>query len=86
MTPAEALQEAARAGRSGQFEVSSHALKRMRERNVTRRDIRLALASAKVAIHQGGEKWRLEGGFDDASDALDVVIVLTGRGLVVSVF
>jgi hypothetical protein len=86
MTPSDALKEAARAGKYRQFEVSSHAHKRMQERNVTRRDIALALASATSAAHQGGEKWRLDGGVDDAGDALGVVIVFTGRGLIVTVF
>jgi hypothetical protein len=86
MTPTEALAEAARAGRYRQFDVSSHALKRMKERNVTRRDIGLALASATTAKFEGGTKWRVEGGRDDAGDPLGVVIAFTGRGLVVTVF
>ena len=86
MTSAKALQEAKAAGRSGLFEVSSHALKRMMERNVTRRDIQLALQSATAATHEGGEKWRLDGGKDDDGDDLGVVIVLAGRRIVVTVF
>jgi hypothetical protein len=86
MTPSEALREAARAGYSGQFEVSSHCLRRMRERNVTRRDICLALRSATTAAHEDGEKWCLKGGRDDDGEALAVVIVFTGHGLIVSVF
>ncbi len=86
MTSAEALREAARAGRYRQFELSSHALQRMKQRNVTRRDIGLALSSATSAAHEGGNKWRIDGGTDDDGEPLGVVIVFTGRGLVVTVF
>jgi hypothetical protein len=86
MTPTEALQAAALAGRLNQFEISSHALQRMRQRNVTLRDIRLALGSATTAIHEAGTRWRLEGGRDDDGDALDLVVVFNGRVLVVTVF
>ncbi len=86
MTPSEALQQAALAGKMGQFDVSSHCLKRMRERRVTRYDIRLALQSATGATHQDGDKWRLEGGRDDGGDELGVVVVFTGHTLVVTVF
>lgn len=86
MTATEALQRAALAGRLGQFEVTSHALQRMRQRNATRRDIRLALESSTVAIHEVDAKWRLEGGRDDDGDALDLVVVFDGRVLIVTVF
>lgn len=86
MSPTEALQEALRAGRFGQFEVSSHCLDRMRLRNATRRDICCALKSATTAKHQEGSKWRLEGGCDEEGVRLDIVIVFTGRGLIVTIF
>jgi hypothetical protein len=86
MTAVEALQAAALAGRLNQFEVSSHALLRMRQRNVTLRDIRLTLQSATTAIHEVDTKWRLEGGRDDDGDALDLIVVFNGRVLVVTVF
>lgn len=86
MTPAQALREASLAGRSRQFEISRHALTRMKERNVTVRDIGLALESATQATFEAENKWRLEGGEDDTGDPLGVVIVFTGRGLVVTVF
>ena len=86
MSPAEALQEAARAGRLRQFDVSSHCLERMRQRNVTLRDISCALKSAKIAKHQESCKWRLEGGCDDDGERLDVVVVLTGSALIVTIF
>jgi len=60
----------------------------MAQRNVTRRDICLALQSATTAAQdpECADKWRLEGGRDDDGAALGVVIVFTGRGLIVTVF
>ena len=86
MTPADALREASLAGRSGQFEVSSDCLVRMRQRNVTRRDICLALRSATSAVQQTEAKWRIDGGRDDDGDSLDVVVAFTSGVLVVTVF
>lgn len=88
MKPDEALREASQAGRFNQFEISSHARQRMNERNVTRRDICCALQSASDAVMQSApeERWRLNGGRDDDGDALDVVIVLSGRRLIVTLF
>jgi hypothetical protein len=53
---------------------------------VTRRDIRIALQSATRATPRKGGRWRLDGGWDDEGVELSVVIVLTGRCLVVTVF
>lgn len=87
MTPDEALKEAIRAGEFAQFEISRHAFERMKQRRVTRWDICLALRSSKVAVPQDQpRKWRIEGGNADDGASLMVVIVFTGRGLVVSVF
>lgn len=87
MNADEALEEAARAGQFGQFEVSGHALERMAERSATRRDICLALRSATTAIQEDHDRnWRLEGGKHDEGDPLTVVIVFTGRGVIVTVF
>ena len=86
MTAEEALRAAALAGRLGQFDVTSHCLQRMRTRNVTRRDIRCALQTATTATHQEASKWRLDGGVDDDGEPLDLVVVLLGRTLVVTVF
>lgn len=86
MTPAEALREAALAGRVEQFEVSWHALQRMRERHVTHRDIATALKTATAATHEQGARWRLDGGHDIDGQSLVLVVVLTGRCLVVTMF
>ncbi len=72
-------------GRFDQFELTFHALQRMRERNATRWDICLALRSATIALHQEGDRWRLEGGRDDDGEPLGLVVVFTGRGLIVTV-
>ncbi len=85
MTPVEALREAALAGRAQQFEVSRHALQRMGERNVTRLDICSALKTATSATCENETKWRLAGGHDLDGDAIELVVVLTGRCLVVTV-
>lgn len=85
MTPAEALREAATAGRVRQFEVSRHALQRMKERNVTRADICTALQTATSAVQEEEARWRLDGGHDLDGDALGLVVVLTGRCLIVTV-
>jgi hypothetical protein len=58
----------------------------MQQRSVGREDIRQALMSASTAVHEVDRKWRLEGGVDTDGDPLGVVIVFTGRGLVVTVF
>lgn len=86
MTPAEALREASLSGRFDQFEVSSHAMDQMLERNVTRRDIRCALKTASVAVSEPGERWRVEGGRDDAGDPLTLIVVFDGRTIIVTVF
>ena len=86
MTPAQALREAHVAGQQGLFEVSSHALRRMMERNVTREDIRCALRSATSATHQDVDKWRLEGGRDVDGEPLGVVAVFVDRRIIITVF
>jgi hypothetical protein len=86
VTPDEALREAKLAGRFNQFEVSLHCLRRMAERSVTRWDICLALRTATQATHEEAAKWKMTGGSGDDGEFLDVVIVFTGKGLVVSVF
>jgi hypothetical protein len=58
----------------------------MKERNVTRRDICLALRTAARAVLEQGCKWRIEGGLDDEGLPLGVVIVFSARGLIVTVF
>ena len=58
----------------------------MRQRNVTRRDICLALRSATTAVQQADAKWRLNGGRDDDGEQLDVVVAFAGNVLVVTVF
>lgn len=84
MEPSDALKEARLVGGLGQFGLSRHAIERMRERNVTRRDIGKALQSATAAALDG-ERWCLTGGIDLDGDNLTVVIVFTGPGLVVTV-
>lgn len=86
MTPEQALKEAGLVGRLGQFGLSRHAVRRMEERNVTRRDIGHALRSATAAILQEDGSWRIEGGTDDDGEPLTVVVAFTGRGVVVTVF
>ena len=83
----DALIVAARAAFANQFEVSRHALERMAERSATREDICRALRSATTAVEQEHDrKWRLEGGQDLDGEALIVVIVFTGAGIVVTLF
>lgn len=86
MTPAEVLREAALAAKVDQFRVSGHGLKRMAERNVTRRDIRLAMLSAHTADAEDPVKWRLRGGQDDDGEDLDVVVAFADGVIVVTVY
>lgn len=87
MNSSDALREAARAAFANQFEVSKHGLERMAERGATREDICRAMRSATLAVEQEHQrKWRLEGGQDLEGEALIVVIVFVGAGIVVSLF
>ena len=83
-SPERALEEARRVGRLGQFGLSRHAIERMEERNVTRRDIGHALTRATAAT-EDGERWRLAGGSDLEGDPLTVVLVFVGGGFIVTV-
>ncbi|HKY37252.1 MAG TPA: hypothetical protein VJN18_15015 [Polyangiaceae bacterium] len=55
---------------------------------MTRRDICCALKSATTAQEQDATeaKWRLTGGCDDDGESLGVVIIFSGRQLIVTVF
>ena len=88
MTPAEALREAAQAGRYNQFDLDSgaHAALRMRQRSVRFSDIRHALQTATVAISEPEERWRLEGGATRDGDPLTLVVVFEWRCVVITVF
>jgi hypothetical protein len=86
MTPAEALRQAARAGRLARFEVSAHAMQRMKERHVTRADIASALMTATSAECQEGARFRFDGGRDHDGEALSLVAVLQSGCFVVTVF
>lgn len=85
MSPAEALKEARLVGRLGRFGLTRHAAERMRERDVSRKDIGQALQTANIAIRDD-ECWRLEGGHDLEGEPLTVVVVFTGFRVVVTVF
>jgi Domain of unknown function (DUF4258) len=86
VTPSDALRAAALAGRLNRFQVSGHALLRMRHRNVTRQDIASALASARTAAPEAETRWKLLGGCDCDGDVLTVVVAFDAGTIVVTVF
>jgi hypothetical protein len=86
VTPAEALEQAHRAGATGQFFVSTHARERQGERTVHFADIREALRTATLARLQDNERWRLDGGQDLDGDDLTLIVVFEQGVIVVTVF
>jgi len=86
LTPAEALRRARMAGRLSQFEVSPHARKRMKERNVTRNDLATALGTATHAAHEGQGRFLLTGGADIEGEALAVVVAIAPGCVVITLF
>jgi hypothetical protein len=86
VTPAEALRRARLAGRLGQFEVSPHARKRMKERRVTRSDLMAALGTTTHAAHEGQGRFLLTGGVDIEGQALAVVIAIDPGCVVITLF
>lgn len=83
LTPAAALAETKRIAATGIFYVTGHATDRMDERNVTRYDIQLAIASAVSATWQTKEQtWRVDGGADRKGVPLTMAVTLV-RGLAI---
>jgi hypothetical protein len=74
-TDQEVLKLAADAGERVEFRLSSHARKRMRERQVTVADVAFGLRTAARATYQpDADRWRLEGGTDVEGEELTLVI------------
>jgi hypothetical protein len=87
VTPGAALRTARKAGTTGQFYVTAHALQRQDERSVTQADIASALASSMRATYQPQRRtWRLGGGRDLDGEELTVVVVFEQGVVVVTVF
>ena len=87
VTPSQALDAVHEAGKTGRFDVSTHAKEEAAECSATRYDIQEALRTATTAIHQAGrDRWRIEGGKDLDGDDLTVVVVFEGDVVVITVF
>lgn len=85
MTPAEALRLIQGYAAAGRLRFTAHAEQRMDTRNVTRGDVRRAIASAAEARPTEAETWRLDGA-DLDGDPLAVVCALRDGVVVVTVF
>jgi hypothetical protein len=81
------LAECHLAGTSGRFIFGSHALDRMKERNVSRGDVRSALMFATLATFQPDNgRWKITGGADRSGEALDLAVVFENGIVVITVF
>jgi len=87
VTPAEsrALADVRAFASVGRIEVSPHAARRMRERNVIWEDVQCALAGAKCCRAEPSDRWRIDG-LDTAGDELVAIVVLEDGVVVVTVF
>ncbi len=87
MTPAEALATIQALTRAGRVFLGDHALQRMEQRNIRRRDIDRGLLTATAATHQPErDRWKVTGGEDMDGDELTLVVEVHGLLLVVTVF
>jgi pentatricopeptide repeat protein len=85
VTAPEALRDIRGYALAGRIEVTSHALRRMRERGVLWGDLRHALADATACNSEPGDRWRVKG-TDLEGDVLTVVVALENRVVVVTLF
>ena len=84
MTAAEALRLIQGYAAAGRLGFTAHAEQRMDTRNVTRGDVRRAIASATAARSTESDAWRLDGA-DLDGDLLSVVCALRDGAVVVTV-
>ena len=84
MSPEQAIVAIRGYAAAGRIVVAGHALQRMRQRNVTFRDIRCALTSAN-ACEATGPKWKVTGPDVDVEN-LTCVVAIEGGVVVVTVF
>lgn len=84
MSPAEALAAVRRHATSGRIVISQHALVRMRQRNVSFRDVRRALSAAHTCQPEA-DKWKVTGP-DTDGDGLTCVVMIEDDVLVITVF
>ncbi len=85
MEPKEALETIRRAATANRIRYESHARQRMRERRVSREDVRNALIEASKCQASKGDRWKVTGpDLDD--EELTVVLVIEGDLIVITVF
>lgn len=84
---AEALAEIQRLAWLHRIIITSHAGRRMDERDVSEQDVRCALLTATAALWQADRhNWRVEGGVDTGGDALTLICDFEADVIVVTVF
>ncbi len=86
MTPDEALADIRGLARAGRVSYVRHAIERMDERRVTRKDVEHVLANAtRCAWQPRKETWKVSG-VDLSGDELVVAVAIEDGLLVVTVF
>jgi len=84
---AKALAQIQRLARLDQVVITSHARRRMAERDVTELDVWMALLTATAAFPQSDlDNWRVEGGRDVDGDDLTLICDLDADVIVVTLF
>ena len=85
MTSAEALVLIRGYANAARIEYTGHAKLRMKERNVSPKDVRRSLANATACLAQAQDRWRTSGP-DTDDDVLECVVVLEDGDVVVTVY
>lgn len=84
MSPQEAIESIRGYAAAGRIIVTRHAYERMRQRNVTFRDVTLALSAARIC-DAANTNWRVTGP-DVDGDELTLVVAIESGVIVVTVF
>jgi hypothetical protein len=80
-----ALETIRRAATASRIRYEYHARQRMRERGVSREDVRNALIETRTCQTSKGDRWKVTGP-DLDEDELTVVLVIEGDLVVITVF
>ena len=84
MTEAEALREIQGFFAANRYEISTHAVLRMRQRGAQESDVRHAIAHA-TACRKDAARWRVDGP-DVDGDELTMICVLESGVVIVTIF
>jgi hypothetical protein len=85
MTPAEALELIQEYVHFGRTRFTTHALRRMFQRNISRQDVYTAINTALSCLVQEDESWRVTGQ-DKEGDELTVIVSIEGGNVIITVY